>query len=185
MAREPAASTDDFVLSPFPIWTLLVVLSEGAAGNTYTQLEDVLRLPSDLTHVRMLYKHLITGFAMKTKKIELHTNQVIFSDQMRLVDFKFQSKLENYYNADYVSVNLSNIVETNDQINNYVSQRTHGKFNNVFDLDDLSAAQMLLISTIYFKGTWKVFTLILYDSSFYGFNATSLLIFHLCHLGTI
>lgn len=153
MSRGPQT---DFVLAPFSIWTLLVLLAEGSGGNTFTQLETVLRLPPDLTNLRQLYKLLIASFQINSTDIELQAKQVMFSDANRPIDIGFQYKLENIYEADYFPVNFYSISETYEQINNYVNQKTHGKFKQVVELSDLGQAQMILISAIFFKGTWKV-----------------------------
>lgn len=156
MSRGPKTYYTDFILSPFSIWTLLVLLTEGAGGNTFTQLETVLRLPPDLTNLRLLYKSLVTEFQINSTDIELQANQVIFSDQNRPIDIGFQYKLENIYEADYLPVNFYDMIETHEKINNYVNEKTHGRFKQIVALSDLSQAQMILISAIFFKGTWKV-----------------------------
>lgn len=156
MSRDPRSSSRNFILSPFSVWTILVLLAEGAGGNTYTQLQTVLRLPPDLSNIRRLYQHLITNFQINSTDIELQANQVIFCDENRPIDIGFQYKLENIYDADYFPVNFYRQYETFGKINNYVSERTHGRFKQVVDINDLNQAQMILISAIFFKGAWKV-----------------------------
>lgn len=48
----------DFIISPFSVWSLLILTAEGALGNTYAQLQGVMGLPDDLTYIREGYRHI-------------------------------------------------------------------------------------------------------------------------------
>lgn len=52
VARSPA---DNYMISPFSIWSLLVLMSEGSAGNTYAEIKNTLRFPNQET-LRSAYK---------------------------------------------------------------------------------------------------------------------------------
>lgn len=156
LSRAVTPVNYDFVVSPFSIWSLLVLQAEGAAGNTYNQLQKVLRLPEDLTYLRMAYKHIQKSFYVNTSTVEVAVNQALFSDQNRPVDPDYSYKLDNIYEADHLPVNFHNPLDTFNKINTYVSDRTQGKIPRIVNLDDLNEAQMILISAIFFKGQWKV-----------------------------
>lgn len=146
----------DFIVSPFSIWSLLVLQAEGADGNTKQQLEQVLRLPSDLSFLRMSYKHIQKAMNINTSMVELATNQVLFSDQNRPVDVDYAYKLDQLYAADHISVDFHNSIDTYNKINRYVNQQTHGKIKKIVNMDDLREAQMIIVSAMFFKGQWKV-----------------------------
>lgn len=147
----------DFIISPFSVWSLLILTAEGAGGNTYTQLQQVLGLPADLTHIRDGYKHIQNAFRVNTSTIELALNQVMFTDRNRPVDYEFEEKLQRVYEADAVSLNFNDPVESARIINEYVINKTNGKLGKrIVKTADLLDAQMLLISAIYFKGQWTV-----------------------------
>lgn len=130
--------------------------AEGADGNTLKQLQDVLRLPEDLTNLRLAYKHIQKALIVNTSTVELSVNQVLFSDQNRPVDIDFAFKLDNVYEADHLPVNFHNTPETFNKINDYINEQSHGKIRRIVNMDDLKDAQMVLISAIFFKGQWKV-----------------------------
>lgn len=44
------------MISPFSIWSLLVLIAEGANGNTLEEIRKALRIQSDITSVREGYK---------------------------------------------------------------------------------------------------------------------------------
>lgn len=144
------------IISPLSIWSLLLLLAEGSSGRTYEQLASVLRLPADLTRIRMVYKYMQSAFAQNNSAIQLDSNEVLFGDINRPIDFDFQNKLENTYAADYYPVNFLNQIETVNTINNYVNQKTKGKIGRIIETGDLSEAFMVLVSAIFFQGRWKV-----------------------------
>lgn len=131
-------------------------MAEGSSGQTYAQLKRVLRLPADLSKIRMIYKYLQSAFAQNSTAIELITNQVLFCDINRPIDIDFQDKLENTYEADYFPVNFLDKYNTVNQINSYAREKVKGKIDKIIDAGDLNDAHMVLISAIFFQGQWKV-----------------------------
>lgn len=156
MCRAVTPDKFDFIISPFSIWALLVLLAEGAAGSTYMQLSEILRLPADLTEIRKVYKYMDQALMINNSAVELSTNQVLFSDANRPIDIDFQYKLEHVYEADYYPVNFAQPTETYEKINNYVKKKTGGRINEIVQMNELNEAQMILISAIFFQGRWKV-----------------------------
>lgn len=156
LSRAVTPVNYDFIVSPFSIWSLLVLQAEGAAGNTYAQLKKVLRLPEDLTYLRIAYKQIQKSLDVNASTVEVAVNQALFSDQNRPVDPEYASKLDNIYEADHLPVDFYNSLDTFSRINKYVSDKTQGRIPRIVNLDDLNEAQMILISAIFFKGQWKV-----------------------------
>lgn len=146
----------NFIVSPFSIWSLLVLTAEGAEGDTYNQLQQVLRLPEDLSYLRMAYKHIQKSLNVNTSNVEVAINQALFSDINRPVENDYAYKLDNNYDAEHVPVNFHNMDAAYNQINEYVSNQTRGKIRKIINKDDLSDAQMILISALFFRGQWKV-----------------------------
>lgn len=156
LAVATAGANYNFIVSPFSIWSLLILTAEGADGNTYTQLQQVLRLPEDLSYLRMAYKHIQKSLNVNTTNVEVAINQALFSDVNRPVDYDYAYKLENNYQAEHMPVNFHNADDAMNQINDYVNKQTHGKIRKIVNKDDLSEAQMLMISALFFRGQWKV-----------------------------
>lgn len=134
----------------------MLLLAEGAADRTYQQLAEVLRLPADLTRIRMVYRYLLSAFAENDTAVELSMNQVLFCDIHRPIDIDFQEKLENIYDADYYPVNFIDFATTRAKINAYVKQQTQGRIEQIIQSSDLEMMNMLLVSAIFFQGQWKV-----------------------------
>ncbi|XP_031626409.1 serine protease inhibitor 77Ba-like isoform X2 [Contarinia nasturtii] len=145
----------DFIVSPFSIWSLLVLTAEGADGDTYTQLQQVLRLPQDLSYLRMAYKHIQDSLNVNSSTVEVAINQALFSDINRPVESEFAYKLDQQYQAEHMPVDFHNPIETYNQINDYVSNQTHGRINKIVNMEDLREAQMILLSALFFRAQWK------------------------------
>lgn len=146
----------DFVISPFSIWCLLVLLAEGASGDTFKQLHDTLRLPQDMTHLRTAYKNIQQLLVVKTPTVEIAVNQALFTDANRPIYEDYADLLENQYEADYIPVPFADRKQAYTLINNHVRDVTEGKIQEVVTYDDLQNAQMILLSALFFKGQWKV-----------------------------
>lgn len=156
----------NFIVSPFSIWSLLVLTAEGAEGDTYNQLQQVLRLPEDLSYLRMAYKPIQKSLNVNTSNVEVAINQALFSDINRPVESEYAYKLDNNYDAEHMPVNFHNADEAYNRINQYVSDQTRGKIRKIVNKDDLNDAQILLISALFFRGQWKVS----YSSLFHIFS---------------
>lgn len=146
----------NFIVSPFTVWSLLVLLAEGANGETYKQMETVLHLPSDLTHVRTAYKAFQRSLNVNTSTVELAVDQAIYTDINRPIYTYYADILEKDYEADHVAVSFRDAGNAVKTINDRVKQQTRGKIGEIVKETDLKDAQLLLTSAIYFKGQWKV-----------------------------
>lgn len=141
------------VLSPFSIWSLMVLLAEISTDNSFSQLEKALRLPSDLTNVRSVYKQFQRLLFVNTSTIELIGNQALFTDINKPID---NDILDNFYEADYLLVNFQNRDVAAKTINNHIRFQTRGKIPDVIKKEHLDEGSLLLMSAIFFKGQWKV-----------------------------
>lgn len=159
VTRFESGSDTNLITSPFSIWSMLLILAEGAAGRTYEQLAKVLHLPKDLSKIRQVYKYLQHAFTKKNSAIELISDQILFSDVNRPINVEFEYDIEHTYEADYFAVNFQDQSGTVQLINEYVRQKVKGKISDVIDASVLSEAQMVLISVLFFQGQWKVSTL--------------------------
>lgn len=63
----------DFIISPFSVWSLLILTAEGASGNTYTQLQNVMGLPNDLTYIREGYRHIQKNLKYKNESFTIRS----------------------------------------------------------------------------------------------------------------
>lgn len=144
------------MISPFSIWTLMVLVAEGASDRSLAQLEKVLRLPNDLNMLRTPYRTFQRILFVNTTTVQLMMNQALFSDTNCLLNQKYIDILRKSYEIDYLSVNFRLPIDGANQINDHISNQTQGKITNVVKSTDLDDAQLVLTSSIFFRGQWKV-----------------------------
>lgn len=134
----------------------MLLVSEGSAGQTYDQIQQVLHTPNDFVSLRSAYKNFQRVLLVNTTTVELAVNHALFTDINRPIEHSYASILQNDYEADHLPVNYQAPNNAVKVINDHISWRTQGKINNVVKPEDLMDAQLLLTSTIFFKGQWTV-----------------------------
>lgn len=134
----------------------MLLIAEGATDQSFNQLAKVLRLPNDAANLRAAYKNFQHLLLVNTSTIELAVNQALFSDINRPLAIDFVNVLSYEYEADHLPVNFRNPPYAVKMVNDHISFRTQGKIQDVVKPEDLAEAQLLLTSSIYFRGKWKV-----------------------------
>uniref|UniRef100_A0A6B2EKK6 Putative serine protease inhibitor n=1 Tax=Phlebotomus kandelakii TaxID=1109342 RepID=A0A6B2EKK6_9DIPT len=153
--HENTAQNYNFIMSPFSVWSLIVLLVEGSAGRTLAEIESVLGLPKEIAYVRDGYRQIRNALNVNTSTTEISTIHVMFSDRNRPVQPEFEKTVEQFYMTDVIPVNYLQTLETAQTINNYVSGATKGRIKQILKRGDLMDANMILISAIFFRGQWK------------------------------
>lgn len=135
---------------------MLVLLAEGATEQTLFQLQNALHLPNDLGQLRTAYSGIQSRLQTNTTSIELAANHALFSNVNYAIDNKYISTLAHTYGVEHVPLNFQNTSVAARTINDYIFIRTQGRIENVVHPDDLIDIQLLLSSSIFFRGQWKV-----------------------------
>lgn len=94
--------------------------------------------------------------SINTNTVEVTSFQAIFPDLNKPTNRTYQSILRKYYETDVVQVNYRQTLEAQSHINGYVAKATKGMIDYLVNERDLLDAHLVLISTIFFKGQWKV-----------------------------
>lgn len=150
-------SETNFVVSPFSIWSLMTLITEGATEESYAQLKKTLNLPNDLTQLRTAYKQFQHYLSANTNAIQIDANLAVFSDRNRQVENNYLNVLENEYGAKHLPVDFRSPSVAAKDINDLISLQTHGKIRDVVKPNDISnSPRLLLTSSVFFKGAWKV-----------------------------
>ncbi|KAK5639320.1 hypothetical protein RI129_011812 [Pyrocoelia pectoralis] len=146
----------NLALSPYTIWSLLAIITEGANGATAQQLEQVLGLPSNKEPFRRNYKSFTKYLQQKTEDVQLDLNGAIFTTKEQNLNRAYQTLVKSFYGVDIMPTNFTNLKEAVTMINAYVSQATKNRIRNFVKLDDVINAEIMLVSTLFFKGRWKI-----------------------------
>ncbi|XP_053141264.1 alpha-1-antitrypsin-like [Hemicordylus capensis] len=144
--------------SPLSISTIFALLTLGAKGETFNQINKALAF--NLSEIEE--KEIHDGFRQLThvlnhphKQAQVNIGNALFINDSFTILPKFLEDTKTWYNAKAFSVNFGNTVETKKQINAYVAEKTHGKIAHAIDhLAKYTA--MLMLNYIFFKGYWKI-----------------------------
>lgn len=146
----------NLALSPYTIWSLLAIISEGANGATAQQLEQVLGLPPNKEPFRRNYKSFTKYLQQKTEDAQLDLNSAIFTTKDQNLNRAYQTLVKSFYGVDIMPTNFKNSKEAVTMINTYVSKATKNRIRDFVRPDDVKNAEIMLVSTLFFKGRWKL-----------------------------
>ncbi|KAF5304509.1 hypothetical protein FQR65_LT07936 [Abscondita terminalis] len=148
-------SSNNLAISPYTVWSLLSIIAEGANGNTASQLEQVLMLPRNKDLFRRNYKSFTKYLVQQADGVQLDLNSAIFTSKDQNLNRIYQSMVKNYYGVDIMPTNFKNLAEAVNSINSHVAAATQNRIKNFVSADDVVNAEIMAVSTLFFKGRWK------------------------------
>ena len=131
--------------SAISIYSLLYALQKGAAGQTKTQINQVINLdPSQEADEQL--KVLITGTEHMTNSLWYKKSLNIQSDYKQFTkDYDFIIKPVDFYQGPKVRK----------EINSFISKQTDKLIENFLQEDLPASTQLVLLNTLYFNQKWK------------------------------
>ncbi|KAG8236022.1 hypothetical protein J437_LFUL015400 [Ladona fulva] len=153
--RADGKSRNNLVVSPVGVWSLLALITEGAAGNTESQLKAVLNIPDDYSALRRGYRNIVKAM-MKANgtTATLESGNAIFKDLNQPITPEFEYVAESYYKATVRGVDVSKPDVVAAEVNSWVNSTTHGHIPHIVSADDVNEAKMILSNAIFFQGFW-------------------------------
>ncbi|XP_075159655.1 serine protease inhibitor 77Ba-like [Haematobia irritans] len=145
-----------YMVSPLSVWSLLVLLTEGAEDNTLKELRHTLRIKDTTPQsLRSAYRQINQRLNTVTNFVEVAAYQAIFTDINKPVQRDYEDIIEREYRSVLTPVNFADINTTFVKINDDISKATRGLLSHSVLPQDLIDVHMLMISSLYFKGKWK------------------------------
>jgi len=131
------------------------MLLNGCGGNTFTQLQETLRYPSEMTigEINEAYKSLVDQLLIADPMVKLSLANAIFYRNGFTVKAPFLAAMNNDFRATIEGLDfvLPSALTT---INKWANDNTAGKIPKV--LDEISNdAVMFIMNALYFKGDWS------------------------------
>ncbi|XP_053466621.1 serine protease inhibitor 2.1 [Ictalurus furcatus] len=151
------AQSQNVFFSPLSVSTALAALSLGAGGETHQQLLSGLGFSNSVftnEEIHQAFLDLLENLNHRTG-VDLNVGTAVYVNDTFKPHPEFLEKLKRFYLSDGFSVDFTKTTETSNQINKYVSEKTHGKISKFIEKLDPSTV-MYLLSYIYFKGKWSV-----------------------------
>ena len=142
------------MLSPLSASAALTMLLNGAEGQTYTQIRDMLGYPADLdiADINRVYRDLVKQLLEADKTVKLSLANSVFYHHVFDVKPAFTDALKAEFDALVQDLDFSD-PRSVDVINQWASDNTNGLIESV--LNELTPdLVMVLMNAIYYKGDW-------------------------------
>ncbi|XP_046387440.1 serine protease inhibitor-like [Ischnura elegans] len=155
--NEDGRYNKNLVVSPVGVWSLLALISEGASGETESQLKTVLSLTSDANIARRGYRSILKAMLHANRSsTSLECANAIFADANRPLLPDFEYLAETHYASAVRGVDLQNASTAADAVNGWVSSATHGRITNVISAGDIVDAEIIMANAVFFQGAWAL-----------------------------
>uniref|UniRef100_A0A2C9GUI8 Serpin domain-containing protein n=1 Tax=Anopheles culicifacies TaxID=139723 RepID=A0A2C9GUI8_9DIPT len=142
------------VISPLSVKALLALLYEGSASKSETERELLRALSGDNDEsVSKLQNDLLQ---YKQQQRNLLITDRVYHDVSVTIMQKYHSIIDARYGATVEAIDFQDNASAAAKINEWIAQNTRGNIQNIVKPDTLQDALLLLINTIYFKGSWAM-----------------------------
>ncbi|XP_036326783.1 serine protease inhibitor 77Ba, partial [Rhagoletis pomonella] len=138
-----AAGNEDFMISPFSVWALLLLLVEAASGSTLNELRTVLHITEDRQSLRQAFNVVQQFLQRKTSTVQVENLQAMYYDAYEQVGEDYKSTLMTCYSARVQHLNFNNTKITVNAINNAINTETKGLITNAITEDYVKDANLL------------------------------------------
>ncbi|MCL5267794.1 MAG: serpin family protein [Bacteroidetes bacterium] len=145
----------NFFISPFSVSMALAMTLNGAAGQTYSDMQRTLGL-SGLSNeqINQAYQNLMTTFSSLDPSVKFDIANSIWYRNTFAVEDSFLDVDSTYFDARVIAVDFSS-ASAAEIINSWVSDKTDNKIQSIIQPPIDPSTVMFLINALYFNGTWK------------------------------
>ncbi len=145
---------NNLMISPLSMALALAMTYNGADGDTKEAFENVLHLSGlSVEEINQSYQKLVSALLSVDPKVIMEiANSIWYRDDFS-VEADFININKNYYDAEVTDLDFTDPASV-DIINQWVSDKTHEKIDEIIDQIDPDDV-MFLINAVYFKGIWK------------------------------
>ncbi|KAJ8709120.1 hypothetical protein PYW07_008946 [Mythimna separata] len=153
--RVAASSDQNFLLSPLGLKLALAILTEAATGVTQNELSSVLGFDLDRNLVRRKFANIIESLQKESPQYILNLGSRIYIGDNAQPRQRFAAIAQEFYKTELKTVDFHNPAVASKEINNWVSNITQGRIPTLVDEDDVANMVVLVLNTLYFKGSWR------------------------------
>jgi serpin B len=140
-------------ISPFSVSCALQMVANGAAGQTKTEMQQVLKTTAmSADSLNGAFKDLAAQLNGRPDVVLNLANGVWVQEGFHLKP-AFSADNQKFFQAQLASVDFRTPSAAN-RINDWAQQQTHGKIKDVVRYPFPAQTRLLLANAIYFKGAW-------------------------------
>lgn len=142
------------LLSPFSVYCVLGMLSNGATGETKEEILSAMGLEKyNRSELNEYFGKMISGMPKVDPAVQLETPNSIWYDNSISLKDDFVSMNKEYFGASSFMVDFS-ASSAVDRINNWCKEATKGKIEKI--VDEFSPFTIAaLVNAVYFKARWE------------------------------
>ena len=151
LKRESSAS-ENVMISPASIMFALDMCAEGASGDTYEQMANIIAPGVERDDLKQDAAYFVSLFEDDTMHIanSVWANESIVGKDG--INSNYMSTLKNYYSAEAFSEEFTG--ETVNKINGWIDDNTNHMIPQVID-DTAISSSMILVNCLAFDGSWE------------------------------
>ncbi|MCK4366131.1 MAG: serpin family protein [Thermoplasmatales archaeon] len=143
--------------SPYSIFVALSMAYEGAAGNTSTEMQNVLNVLQNDSVTLGTFGRLYNLLNQNQDGYTISTANAFWAHQDYTFLQEYLNLLENFYMAEANELDFAKNVEAAETINNWIEEQTNDKIKDMISPSSLSDyTKLVLTNAIYFKGMWAI-----------------------------
>ncbi|CAF2053061.1 unnamed protein product [Rotaria magnacalcarata] len=147
------------VWSPLSLYEAMLMVGEGADGNTFKEFERITHLKTKQAY-RDWSTTLLTDAknSMQTNRqynVSLNIANRLYADDEFELDNEFNNILEKYYQSQLELIDFSEKEKSAAQINKWISNQTNNVIKNVLKASDIHPlTRLMLVNALHFKAPW-------------------------------
>jgi serpin B len=144
---------ENLFFSPFSIYSALALTYSGAGGNTKTEIQQVINITGNDTAFYRKFSEI--NKVINNAPVDINNAAWVYN-KLNLQE-AYVNNLKNFFAADLKKTDFVNSPgKSCNEINEWVSEKTHGKINNALAPADINLLTRLIITnTIYFNAEWQ------------------------------
>jgi serine protease inhibitor len=156
LARELAKAQpgQNVCISPFSLASVLQLVRNGAAGETKSELDNVLETRGlSATKLAHSYAGLTRSLKSQSTNCILEiANAIWFAPNIRL-NASFASSANEFFDARVAPLDFTD-PRAAGMVNTWVTEKTHGRISQLLEGSISGDTSALVLNTAYFKGQW-------------------------------
>lgn len=152
--RTATGESGNLMLSPLSASAALTMALNGAGGQTFDQIRQMLGYPSNMSiaEINRAYRSLVSQLLVADPKVKLTLANAMFYRLGFPVKPPFTNSMLTDFAAHVEGLNFDLPAAVN-TINNWASEKTNGRIPKVIDQINAETV-MFLMNALYFKGDW-------------------------------
>jgi serpin B len=152
--HETKDEKENLFLSPISTYYALLIAYEGSKKKTKQEFENVLYLNKSGS----LYNDYLYNMVSKSDSCsDFKISNAIWMDNSLVVDGRFSKTVSDKYYSNFEYTDFANTESAVSDINEWVSEKSNHKINEIVSNSNIDADTKLVISNaIYFKGEWLI-----------------------------